>query len=347
MVKLGILPVVASVFLGCVGGGPSTRGAMDTGIVATPPDAEAPDLIPVKDTVGPAKDTVVFSPLSTYLTLDLGGARMVVDVEKGARITELSIAGVNVLSGPGINSQNFGSTFWPSPQSLWGWPPLKPFDTDPYTGIMDPLTGGIRLDSEPAALPMVEGYPKLRLSKTFLPLPEKNAVDVTYGIANVSTNGAPAVTTAPWQVTRVRGVGGLTFLAKGSGRVKAAEGLRLVESAGLLWFPFVPASGDAKTFADAQGWVAHVTADRLLLVLRFEDIAASDSPSGDAELELYTGLASTVGDYLELEPQGKQKILAAGGTLTWTVRFLLRTLPAHITPTVGDPALIAFVDTVR
>jgi hypothetical protein len=193
---------------------------------------------------------------------------------------------------------------------------------------------------------MVEGYPKLRLSKTFLPLPEQNAVDVTYAIANVSTNSA-AVTTAPWQITRVRGVGGLTFFAKGPGPVKAAEGLPLVEAAGLLWFPFAPASADAKTFADARGWVAHVTADRLLLVLRFEDIAAADSPTGEAELELYTGQPSKVGDYLEIEPQGKQKTLAAGDSLTWTVRFLVRTLPAEITPAVGDAALIAFVETVK
>jgi len=346
MVKLSLLPLVASVFLGCGGDSPSTQASVDASVPATP-DAGAPDQNLAKDTAGLAKDTVAPMPLPTLITLDLGGARMVVDAEKGARITELSIGGVNILSGPEINNQNFGSTFWPSPQSLWNWPPVKAFDSAQYTGGTDPATHLVRLASDPAALPMVEGYPKLRISKTFAPLPEKNAVDVTYEIANTGTTGAPAVTTAPWQITRVRGVGGLTFFAKGPGPVKAAEGLPLVEQAGLLWFPFAPAGGDAKSFADAHGWVAHVTASRLLLVMRFEDIAASDSPSGESELELYTGLASKVGDYLEIEPQGKQKTLAAGESLTWTVRFLVRTLPADITPAVGDPALIAFVDTVK
>ena len=62
---------------------------------------------------------------------------------------------------------------------------------------------------------------------------------------------------------------------------------------------------------------------------------------------LYTGLASQAGDYLEIEPQGKKKTLAAGDSLTWTVRFLVRTLPADITPAVGDAALIAYVETVK
>jgi hypothetical protein len=223
MVKLSLFPLMAGVFLGCGGDGPSPPASVDASVAATP-DVGAPDRAPAKDTAVLAKDTAAPPPLPTLITLDLGGARMVVDAAKGARITELSIAGVNILSGPAINNQNFGSTFWPSPQTLWNWPPVKALDTDQYTGGVDSATGVVRLDSEPGALPMVDGYPKLRLSKTFLPLPEKNAVDVTYAMANVSTNGASAVTTAPWQITRVRGVGGLTFFAKGPGPVKAAEG---------------------------------------------------------------------------------------------------------------------------
>jgi hypothetical protein len=337
MVKPYLLPLVACALWGCGNEDPSAPGSDSAPIQrdagpSTPSEAGRPD---------PGQ------PLPTQVTLDLGGARMVVDARNGARITELSIAGVNVLSGPEINRQNFGSTFWPSPQSLWNWPPLWQFDTAQYAGGVDPSTGTLRLVSDAAPMPLAEGFPKLRITKAFVPLPELNAVDVTYTIANASTNGEPAVTTAPWQVTRVRGVGGLTFFAKGEGSVNAAKELPLIEQAGLLWFPFAPASGDAKTFADAKGWVAHVTPKRLLLVLRFEDISPSDSPGGDAELELYTGLPSQTGDYLEIEPQGKKKTLAAGDSLTWTVRFLVRTLPADITPAVGDPALIAYVETVK
>ena len=92
--------------------------------------------------------------------------------------------------------------------------------------------------------------------------------------------------------------------------------------------------------------IGHVTKDRLL-VLRFDDIAPADSPSGESETELYTGSPTSAGDYWEIEPQGKQQVVGPGASLTWTVRFLLRALPAEITPAVGDANLVSYTATVR
>ena len=38
----------------------------------------------------------------------------------------------NLLSEPAADAGNYGSTFWPSPQTAWGWPPLAEIDHGPY-----------------------------------------------------------------------------------------------------------------------------------------------------------------------------------------------------------------------
>ena len=47
----------------------------------------------------------------------------------GARIIEFGISGRNALTESGPQT---GSTFWPSPQSSWGWPPPPSIDSGTY-----------------------------------------------------------------------------------------------------------------------------------------------------------------------------------------------------------------------
>src|SRR4051812_24478711 len=51
-----------------------------------------------------------------------------VDAKAGGRVSTFKIDDKDFLSGKNINSDNWGSTFWPSPQSAWGWPPLAELD---------------------------------------------------------------------------------------------------------------------------------------------------------------------------------------------------------------------------
>src|SRR5262245_52118087 len=65
----------------------------------------------------------VFTPVSAtndagIYTLKLGDLKMVIDGTWGARITEFSLKGTNVLVTSDENI-NFGSTYWPSPQASW------------------------------------------------------------------------------------------------------------------------------------------------------------------------------------------------------------------------------------
>src|SRR6516165_10463754 len=74
----------------------------------------------------------------TLYTLQLGDLEMVVDGSRGARVTEFSLFGTNVLVTRDQNG-TYGSTFWPSPQSSWCaagggcWPPPAAIDSGPYT----------------------------------------------------------------------------------------------------------------------------------------------------------------------------------------------------------------------
>jgi hypothetical protein len=179
-----------------------------------------------------------------------------------------------------------------------------------------------------------------------LPVIGDGSIDVTYTLTNVSPAEGPKIEVAPWQITRVRGTQGLTFFAVGKGPMKAAWDLPIDVRDGIGWYVFKPANTDAKTFADGQGWIAHITGDRKLLILRFEDLAPEDSPTGESEIELYTGSPHVAGDYVELEPQGRKQTLAPSQSLTWTVRFYLRSLPTDLSVTVGNSALVDLVRSI-
>ena len=65
----------------------------------------------------------MYTPVSitndgTLYTLQLGDLKMVVDGSRGARVTEFSLFGSNVLVTRDQNG-TYGSTFWPSPQASW------------------------------------------------------------------------------------------------------------------------------------------------------------------------------------------------------------------------------------
>jgi hypothetical protein len=57
--------------------------------------------------------------------------RLEIDAAIGGRVTALRVGGRNLLSEPAADAGNYGSTFWPSPQTAWGWPPLPEFDHGP------------------------------------------------------------------------------------------------------------------------------------------------------------------------------------------------------------------------
>jgi len=53
------------------------------------------------------------------------------------RITSFLVDGRNFLTDDKVDSLNWGSTFWPSPQSDWDWPPPAAIDNEPYTVTLE------------------------------------------------------------------------------------------------------------------------------------------------------------------------------------------------------------------
>jgi hypothetical protein len=273
-----------------------------------------------------------FTPVSAtnqgdLYTLQLGVMKMVVDGAKGARITEFSYQGTNVLTGRDVDHDNYGSTYWPSPQSSWCtagggcWPPPAAIDNQPYTGAIDAAASSIQLTSAAATIAGLPGS-AVTLTKQLTPVPDSGAIDVTYTLNNTSATVDVAV--APWQVSRVA-IDGLTFFGKGAGDVTYASNtdpaFMVTDAGGDLWYAFAPVTTYSKANADGTGWLAHVTPDRLLYLLAFPDIQPADAAPGEAEIEVFTS-----GAYVELETQGALTTVAPGASLTWTVRWQLRRL---------------------
>lgn len=273
------------------------------------------------------------------LVISAGSVSMTVVPALGARIISFSLDGQNVLLEASAvasteNANNFGATFWPSPQSAWGWPPIAAIDNEPYSVARDGDTIVLR-----SASGAFGDGAKIVLTKSIRAVPSQSAIDVTYAMDNV---GRQPVTLAGWQIARVRS-GGLTFFRLGEGGV-SGDKLATETRDGVQWYAYdatiVVAQGQ-KTFADAKGWLAHVEGD-LILVQAFPDVPVGGAACGEAEVELYADPSHT---YVEIEPQGAVSTIAPGTrSEAWTVRWWLRHLPQGLEARLGNTELVGFVE---
>lgn len=266
-------------------------------------------------------------------TFTFGDTQFVVDAAKAGRIVSFSLAGKNILTAPkNSEDNNWGSTFWPSPQSDWNWPPPVAIDPGPHTARVV----GNTLVVESAVDPGLG----LCVSKTVSVDAGKGMVTIEYGIAN---KGSTARKVAPWEISRVA-TGGLTFFPMGEGKPWKGmqELLPLDLQDGVAWFaaPTAPAGNDQKVFADGrEGWIAHVDGD-LLLVKAFTDTTPGQAAPGEAEIELYTDPGRT---YVEVENQGAYVGVEPGKAVRWPVRWFLRKLDSKVKVKPGSSDLLAVV----
>ncbi|HEY5283701.1 MAG TPA: DUF4380 domain-containing protein [Polyangia bacterium] len=269
----------------------------------------------------------------TVYTFTAGTIVFAVDAAKAGRIVTFSLAGKNILtSAKNSEDNNWGSTFWPSPQSAWNWPPPAELDPNPYTAS---LNGGVlTVTSQPfAAL-------ALAVTKQFSVDASTGVVTIQYGLVN---HGTQALSVAPWEITRVA-AGGLTFFPMGDGSpTKGMQDLlNLQMSSGVAWFAYDAAAiaNDQKVFADGhEGWIAHAGGN-LLLVKAFGDTPAAQAAPGEAEIEIYADAGHS---YIEVENQGAYVSVAPGATSTWTVRWFLRQLDASVSVKPGSAELLGVV----
>jgi hypothetical protein len=256
----------------------------------------------------------------------------------GARVIDAHLrGGMNLLTPQNVdpNGLNYGSTFWPSPQT-WAWPPtssIPQINDQPYT-------------------PTIEGDSVLFVGQNATTVGASVMKRFTADLArgNVIAEYALVATAAnkmfaPWEISRVY-KRGLTFWPTGTAPRAGTQFPIAPTTAefGCTWHQAPTANGtDQKLFANGTGgWLAHVDGD-VVIVKKFPDIMASQAAPNEDEIEIYVaGMAN----YIEVEQQGAYQAVAMGSMLTWRVDWIVRRLPTGVTATAPNQALVTFVQSL-
>jgi hypothetical protein len=239
----------------------------------------------------------------------------VVDANLSGRITSFQYNSSEILGQPDLHPDMFGSTFWPAPQSKWGWPPYPVLDVEPYSAKV----------SEDTLAMVSQKCPQsgLQFVKKFIPEPAKNRVRIEYVIRNISDS---TIAVAPWEVTRVPAFG-WAFFPIGESAPLEKSNLQNVEiENGMVWY-----YGNTDSFSRGQkmfvsakeGWLVYCK-NNLLFIKVFPDIGEGECAPGQGEIEVY---ASGDNHYIELENHGKLESLQPGQEIFYPVYWLLTEIP--------------------
>jgi hypothetical protein len=285
-------------------------------------------------------------------TLDVyefGDTTFTVDGTQGARITGFAMDGTNVLTGPTVNAQFWGGTFWTAPQADW-WtgmvpPNYAPIDYGPYTmtvGTDSSITavGATATFATPAKHVSVTKDFSIDLSTA--------SVGISYSMTN---QGTASIKLGHWELARVL-PGGLTFYPAAAAAPVIQYGVMNVQKIGAYeWYDettFPKGGAAAKSVGDADAamtgaWIAHVVPDPagpLVLIRTFADIPVGSAGTGDGAVEIFM---QADGTYEEIEIHNQLLTIAAGASMAWPVHWVLRRLPVGTAVTAGNQALVDFV----
>jgi hypothetical protein len=261
--------------------------------------------------------------MSHGLVVQSGFLEMEILPELAGRVAALRAHKLNVLSGSEAHSENWGATFWTSPQADWGWPPVPEIDALPY-GVIASGSDGISLRSRVAEF----GGKKLVVEKHFRPAPH-GCIDTEYVIEN---RGAVEFRMSSWEISRVE-PGGLTFYPTGESEITPVaphfelatekfEGTTFYDHAGF------EVGKCRKLHADGRGgYLAHLMGRQLLLKM-FEDSVATEQAPGEGECEIF---ANDDGKYIEIEVQGRYALIAPGSRSSFLVRTAILPLSPGLT----------------
>jgi hypothetical protein len=254
-----------------------------------------------------------------------------VDAKSGGRVSAFKIDGKDFLSGKNINPENWGSTFWSSPQSAWGWPPPAELDKLEYSGGIENNTVVLSSQKDPKL-----GYV---VKKEFTANAKDTSVTIRYTIIN---NSDSTRSVSPWEITRVP-PGGLTFFPTGKGNKNGGLAPLMKDAIGMTWFAYnaslVP-EGNVKLICDgSEGWMAQINKG-VILIKKWDEVPLEKNAPGEGEVEIY---ANPDKSYIEIEPQGPYTQLAPGASSAWEVKWYLRSLPAGLKAEVGNKGLVDFV----
>jgi hypothetical protein len=221
----------------------------------------------------------------------------------------------------------YGSTFWTSPQSAWGWPPEVEIDAAAHRAEV--VGNVLTLVSGAGA---TTGY---SVRKRFWTDAAKGRVSIEYTLQNQRAT-LPA---APWEISRVPKEGIVLFAA--AAPALAQSNLPSSCGEGVAWVDIALAPAlDSKLFQDgSEGWIAYVYRD-IAFIKTFEDTPSDGAAPGEAEIEVFV---SGLYDYVEIEQQGRYALPATGGAASWQVNWISKRLPPGLDASLGSAELVAWV----
>lgn len=251
-----------------------------------------------------------------------------VEAGVGGRVTALRYNSIELLSGRDTHPTNYGSTFWISPQSLWGWPPIAAHDSQPYQvlkqsdqtlSLAGPIGGGASIKKHfiLVAPNMLQLDYQLEVTKDFEVL-------------------------AAWEITRVPS-NGYVLAPVNTQSVKTVRGrVDYQLHNDVLWLPLHSAKPlvEGKVIANgSEGWLAYINSG-LLYVKLYPVISTDQMAPGEGDIELYLSGARP---YLELEIQSATQALRSGDRLDWRIHWLVMEVPHNIPVKTGSGSLVDFV----
>ncbi|GAB3091561.1 DUF4380 domain-containing protein [Aestuariicella hydrocarbonica] len=260
-----------------------------------------------------------------------------VEPETGGRISSFKVAGREFLYGKSAataGSNNWGSTFWVSPQSLWNWPPVPEHDSLPY-GIRQLQARSLSLVGRPGL--------GVQLSKEIeLPSGDQHRVKLTYRLQAAKHFSEIAA----WEVTRVRRRGLVLFPARASSLAIPMGDVSYQASDKVVWIDLdsqdKPPEGKL-TANGVEGWLAWI--DRgVVFMKRYPRVDADRVATGEGDVEVYL---SGQQEYMELEVQSAAQTLAEGDSLSWEVHWLVADVPEGLRVEVGNAELVNWLRTLR
>ncbi|MDO4496404.1 MAG: DUF4380 domain-containing protein [Bacteroidales bacterium] len=242
-------------------------------------------------------------------TLKVGKATMEIDAANGARVMSLKYDTTEVISQLNIPNQ-YGSTFWTSPQKEWNWPPIFELDMAPYEAEKQ-ADGSIVMRG-----PVAQKLP-FRVTKRFAVDAKNQSFVLTYSITN---EGQEARKVAPWEITRVPQEGTIYCDAKAE-EITGSNGmprLNFVQNAaGWAQYDIDHPKENRKVNADGKGWLAYENKG-IILTKRFQDLKEGEAAPDEAEIQVYVDQGGKV---VEIESQGAYTLLQPGESLDYTVTW--------------------------
>jgi hypothetical protein len=246
-------------------------------------------------------------------------------------VISFKLDGEELLTGPDREPSNYGSTFWPSPQKDWGWPPRPALDKNPYTAIV--------YENKVVLTGSTDSLTEYQFVKIFESMETDTSILATYFIMNNSKTDKQV---AGWEIHRVA-TGGLSFFPAGADNAAPQSTLKAKNLDGVIWYKSDPENfkeTNNKLFMQGkEGWLAH-TDGNLLFVKTFENVPQDKVATKEEEIEIY---ANTKSRYIELENQGPMATLKPGETLRYSVKWYLRKLPKNLKVNEGNKELVKYV----